>query len=210
MGSGDNIHHKRKAQRDFKRKSKALDTRPRILIVCEGEKTEPNYFREFPVKGNLVNVEIHGEGKNTRSLVEEAKRLARIANNNKEPYYQIWCVFDKDSFPQFNDAVKICESTKNFFAAYSNEAFEIWYLLHYNYHDAATSRTEYERMLSKNLKTKYEKNSKNMYAILLDKQPCAIRNAKKLRATYDSISPHSNNPCTTVYELVEELNKYIK
>ena len=44
-----------------------------FLIVCEGEKTEPNYFRSFPVNKNLIRLDIKGEGKNTKSLVEKAK-----------------------------------------------------------------------------------------------------------------------------------------
>jgi len=46
MGS-DDLFHKRKAKRaeEHRREIARRDPYERILIVCEGEKTEPNYFR---------------------------------------------------------------------------------------------------------------------------------------------------------------------
>jgi len=44
MGS-DDLFRKRKAA--LERKVREREQR-RILIVCEGEKTEPNYFKSFP------------------------------------------------------------------------------------------------------------------------------------------------------------------
>ncbi len=46
-------------RRNFDLKNK----RRKILIVCEGEKTEPNYFKSFPIDNKNWAVEIHGEGK---------------------------------------------------------------------------------------------------------------------------------------------------
>ncbi|OHD19758.1 MAG: hypothetical protein A2Y38_12070 [Spirochaetes bacterium GWB1_59_5] len=48
----------------------------RILIVCEGEKTEPNYFRSFSANPEVFeDIDIHGTGYNTGSLIREAIRL---------------------------------------------------------------------------------------------------------------------------------------
>ena len=51
--------------------------RERILIVCEGAKTEPNYFRAIQEKlpPRVVEVEIAGEGHNTLRLVETAQQI---------------------------------------------------------------------------------------------------------------------------------------
>ena len=70
MGT-DNFHHKRK-ESSLTRSKKHKNVLPFILIVCEGEKTEPNYFIWY--KNNCkqaINIEIFGEGKNTESLVRE-------------------------------------------------------------------------------------------------------------------------------------------
>ncbi|WP_224217287.1 RloB family protein [Vibrio cholerae] len=47
MGS-DNLHHKRKAkaERELSRRKSKRSSYEKVLIVCEGEKTEPNYFNE--------------------------------------------------------------------------------------------------------------------------------------------------------------------
>ena len=111
---------------------------PRILIVCEGSKTEPNYFRSFRVTND-----IYGEGLETMRVVEEAIRL----NDSEGPFAQIWCVFDRDDFPaeNFDNAVHRVQSraVEGFRVAYSNESFELWYLLHFEYLDAAVSRAQY-------------------------------------------------------------------
>lgn len=51
----------------FKRKENTRQTRKTILIVCEGEKTEPAYFQAFRLPHVI---EVLGVGKNTVSLVK--------------------------------------------------------------------------------------------------------------------------------------------
>jgi len=105
----------------------ATDTRQRFLIVCEGAKTEPQYFERFRVPGLVVKVE--GVGMNTLSLVEEAVKL-----REEDDYDQVWCVFDKDDFSidQFENAIH-CAKENGMYVAYSNQAFELWYVLHFEY-----------------------------------------------------------------------------
>lgn len=208
MGT-DDIFKKKRRSTEYARISKGKETRKRILIVCEGEKTEHNYFESFRQRGDLVKVYVHGEGKNTISLVAQADTLIKEYKDKHEPIDETWCVFDRDSFSadQFNGAIEKCRQ-KKYHAVYSNEAFEIWYLLHFEKHDTAYSRKQYEKMLSERLGEPYKKNSKDMYAKLIDKQNTAIKNAKSLREFYgEKHNPCLDNPCTLVYQLVEALNK---
>lgn len=186
-----------------KRKQRQLiDT---VLIVCEGKATEPNYFKKFP-QADVKPFVVKGTGKNTLSLVQEAERLQGEGAQEGKRYNQVWCVFDMDSFKaHFTNAIDSALS-KNFNMAYSNEAFELWYLLHFAYHDAALSRTQYEEKLTECLGRKYKKNDKELYEALLDKQPKAMRNAEKLLNSYSKQNPELNNPCTTVHRLVQTLN----
>lgn len=183
-----------------------IETRQKFLIVCEGERTEPNYFNKFPVPKNVINV--LGLGANTDSLVKEAIRLR---NQSDEKYDQVWCVFDRDNFPakNFNKAFEIA-SQNEIRVAYSNQAFELWYVLHFNYLDTAISRHQYKKILTRELKHKYDKKSKNIYFELLPNQKEAIKNAKTLYSQYKTNDPLNNIPSTTVHLLVEELIKYIK
>ncbi|MFN3309755.1 MAG: RloB family protein [Anaerolineales bacterium] len=70
-----------------------LDVRqlfPRFLIVCEGEQTEPNYFRSFRVN---ADIEVVGTGCNTLGILECAKRYIKEARRRDLEYDQIWLVF---------------------------------------------------------------------------------------------------------------------
>lgn len=182
------------------------EPKPTILIVCEGMRTEPRYFEAFKVSSAEVTVE--GKGRNTDSLVEYAIRLKK-KRKGSERYDQVWCVFDRDSFPpqQFNRALELA-SKNNIRVAYSNEAFELWFLLHFNYYDTAMSRAQYAEKLSELLGREYKKNDGDLYRILLSKQSIAIRNANNLLEKYVPSNPCEDKPSTTVHHLVEELNKY--
>jgi hypothetical protein len=186
------------------RRINTRELKQRFLIVCEGERTEPNYFRQFRVPKNVVALDVVGFGYNTVSLVEKAISLSR-----QEEYDQVWCVMDRDSFPaqDFNNAFQIA-SANNIRIAYSNEAFELWYLLHFHYYNTAISRADYTTKLTGLLGKRYAKNSNDMYELLLSRQDAAIKNAARLLEIYNPSYPENDNPSTTVHLLVFELRKY--
>lgn len=134
-----------------------------------------------------------------------------MAIKRREKFDQIWCVFDRDSFTSenFNEAIILAKHHK-IKVAYSNEAFELWYLLHFNYYETAFSRQSYEDMLTELLGYQYKKNCPTMYVELLNLQSIAINNANKLLTQYSSINTEQDNPSTTVHLLVLELNKWVK
>ncbi|MCX6579220.1 MAG: RloB family protein [Candidatus Aminicenantes bacterium] len=209
MGT-DNLYWKRK-NRSFDRRSGNRGTPPNsFLIVCEGEKTEPNYFKAFSRLISSVKVKVEGCGMNTLSLVKRAGEISHQARKTGENYDQVWCVFDKDNNPLncFNAAFELA-GKKNIKIAYSNEAFELWYLLHFHYFNTGISRDDYIKKLSVLLNSPYEKNSLEMYQALLDKQQTAIKNAEKLLQNYAPPNPGKDNPSTNVHLLVQELNKFL-
>jgi hypothetical protein len=181
----------------------------RILIVCEGEKTEPNYFRKFPENPEVYDhIDIFGTGYNTVSLVNEAIRLKLEAQKIKEPYIEVWCVFDKDDFPIdcFINAI-ILAGKNQIKCAYSIEAFELWYLLHFNYYDTALSRSQYKEKLSALLGKTYLKNDKEMYQLLQKATSTALQNARRLYTLQHNRPFAKQNPVTTVFKLVERLSQ---
>ena len=178
--------------------------RPTFLIVCEGKQTEPNYFRAFRVNAHVV---ILGLGAHSLGLVQETCAL-----QVEGEYDQVWCVMDRDSWPaeHFNAALEIGRA-KGVRMAYSNQAFEVWYLLHYSYHDVATDRSDYGRLLARRLGRPYRKNDREMYSLLKVQQADAIRNATRLLDSYGSRhNPEQDNPCTTVHLLVQELTRHLR
>ncbi|SMD44823.1 RloB-like protein [Aquiflexum balticum DSM 16537] len=218
-----NEHLKRFAREEEKRKRDFRTKRQFYLIVCEGEKTEPNYFKglkEDLPKGVLTfyQIDIEGTGRNTQSLVDEALRLKlSYEKENSRPIDRLWVVFDKDSFSaqDFNSAIQRCSnSSPEIGCAWSNEAFELWYLLHFHFYNNGINRTDYQQLIEGNLRPhigehyRYQKNSEEMYDLLktYGNQDNAIRNAKNLTENLIGQQDYANhNPCTMVWKLVEEL-----
>jgi hypothetical protein len=188
------------------RKVDTREVRQRFLIVCEGEKTEPNYFRNFRVPKNVAEIDVQGLGENPSKLVQSAKEL-----KEQEDYDQVWCVFDRDSWTveDFNNAIKNAKA-QGFKIAYSNEAFELWYVLHFEFLNTGIPRKDYLRKLTSLLDRAYQKNSETIYNELFEKQSIAIRNAENLLKQYAPHIPVEDNPSTTVHLLVQELNKFIQ
>lgn len=196
----------------FKRFKRDIDSHTmeeieRFLIVCEGEKTEPLYFEFFEVFS--ANIKVIGAAKNTESLVNSA-----IDFKNKGEYDQVWCVFDKNSFndQQFNNACSKA-AQNGMHVAYSNQSFELWYILHFGLLESQLDRHQYINNLDvffkKQFGKSYQKNDIETFQLLRPFQEIAIRNAKKLASYYNpSNTPSKRFPVTYVFELVEELNKF--
>ncbi|MFA6101339.1 MAG: RloB family protein [Victivallaceae bacterium] len=211
------------------REVRNIPVRRYYLIICEGAKTEPNYFKSLRKKlpTDIVRcIDISGTGTNTLSLLDCAESEYKKREKSQDPPYdKIWLVFDKDSFPpaDFDNTISSAKSrTKpgkcDWDCAWSNEAFELWYLLHFSHHSSNLSRKQFkdklETAMKKNLgKTiKYKKNDENMYSLLEQFQGAAIAHARKMLETQEAlkIPPSRMNPATRVHLLVEELTRYIE
>ena len=219
---------KRLVRGNAKRKIDIRTKRKYYLIVCEGVQTEPNYFeaiKERLPKGVLTSchIEIEGAGRNTESLLDETIRLmGKWHEETGRQIDKVWIVFDRDSFEaqQFNNAIARCKQSKpEIGCAWSNEAFELWYLLHLIYFDNAIRRTEYQRMLEEQLSKKigqpfkYTKNSKEMFSILAQygNIDFAIDNAVRLEEIWEGQEDYANHkPCTKVHHLIIELRLLVK
>lgn len=202
-----------------KRENTKREQIPSFHLFCEGENTEPLYFNQFPIS-NLGHCKGYGETK--VPLVEKAlkyKRENRIDKNSKD---QTWVVFDYDyngelqpaQKEEFNTAINKAEGN-NIKWAVSNDAFELWYVLHFQNCNAQQLRHWYNQRIENYTGEKYDKDRKiamKMYDLLLPKQAKAIQRALTLKGQYDEADKaHADkNPFTTVHELVIELNEHIK
>ena len=202
-----NRHERQLTQR------KQRPIRQRFLIVCEGKQTEPNYFKALTKGIESIHCEIRGKGKNTKSLVKEAITLK--ANND---FDKIWVVFDKDEVPDndFNDAIKKAEKN-GIECAWSNAAFELWFLYHFENVTAQLLRKDYQKELSRavNKSGKYNKKSKYQYdktdtenfSIMTSygSQENAILRAETQSKKFSDNNYANHNPCTMVFKLVKQL-----
>ncbi len=189
-----------------------------IYVFTEGTKTEPIYFesKKSEIRRNYIKIEIKGSGYNTVSLVDYV--LDFIKENKIDlTIDECWVVFDKDDFVKdFDNAINKAE-TNNLKVAYSNEAFELWFLLHFSFMSSAIRRKDYNKKVTENLrrltgdkKYKYSKTT-GIYSLIKDRESDAIKNAKKLLKQHaEEKSFLKKNPSTTVHLLVEKLNKLKK
>lgn len=216
----EQLKAERRKEPSLERSVAVLTEKPSILIVCEGEKTEPSYFNQFRITS--ANVKSVGEGYNTVSLVNRALALAQQGN-----YDQVWCVFDKDDFNDndFNSAIQKAEAN-NFGVAYSNQAFEYWLLLHFNDHQGGgMHRDSYNDKINEHLKpfeVIYNGNGTKLveedFFELLDgiddrtsrkRAEFAIDRAERNYNNFDHTNPAREESSTTVFRLVRELLKYV-
>lgn len=132
------------------RKQGTRNVKQSFLIVCEGVRTEPDYFKAF------------------RMTTATVKAIG--------------------------------------------QAFEYWFLLHFNLYRGPLHRQNYADMLSKLIGLPYSKNEgfgAVMYNRLYHLQLQAIKNAALVLNEVSNGNPAMEESSTTVHLLVEELNKYI-
>ena len=201
---------------DLKRTKPIIEKKQSFLIVCEGKNTEPDYFRNFKIK--TATIKTVGLGYNTLSLVNRAEELRKQGN-----YDQVWCVFDKDDFLDFDEAIQKAAKL-GFKTAWSNQAFEYWLLLHFEDHQGGgMNRKLYYDKINTYLKpfdVVYDEDSKNItdeiFFILkaqeiktnISREDLAIKRAKRNLKFHEDETPKNSESCTTVFQLVEEILKY--
>lgn len=208
---------KREAKAAKKRKENSRSKIVRFLIVCEGERTEPNYFQAL-VKDRYSEVrdeKILGEGRSTCALVRRTLQVKEELERKRQlSFDRIWVVFDKDDFNDFYEAIDLAKEY-SFNCAWSNEAFELWYFLHFQYLDAGISRHDYIVKLQNEIRKhagyeeyKYKKNDALIYKIVtqIGNEDFAKQCAARLRSFFEGDRDYKEHkPCTTVDLLVDEL-----
>jgi RloB-like protein len=201
-----------------------------FLIVCEDEKTEPAYFEQFKtqIPPDTIYLKSVGTGRDAKGVVERAiieKEALTLAS--KKEVDVVWVVFDKDSadenaakIQRFEDAFKIAKK-ENMKVAYSNEAFELWLLLHLTDVNSTIPlpRTTIYTVLEEKIRRFdpyktfiYEHGNPNIVSIIskMGDENKAIIRAKQLLIDQKGRKPIEANPSTKVQELVVELREWIR
>jgi len=203
------------SKRESGRRVRVTPTKPVIIVVCDGAKTEPIYFRNFKSRDKLFHVKVVSSGKNYQDLIKKGL----LESNGVESVCDVWCVSDVDADPNTphneifkNQQLKEFEKQAHkhgFQIVLSNPCFELWYLLHFAYSTSnMPTYKSVEQKLSANL-SGYNK-TKNYFGELTGRMDEAISNAKKLRKHHEGIGINdfacvATNPYTDVWKLVEKV-----
>lgn len=124
---------RRQQPRALVRAAPVREENPVLLILCQGTVTEVEYFEHFELA--TADIKAIGKAYDPEKLVEHALELREEAEQRKDPYQQVWCVFDKDDTDagDFHAAIQKAQA-HGIQVAYSNQAFEYWLLLHFDPH----------------------------------------------------------------------------
>ena len=201
----------------YKRRAPFRLAKEEVLVVCGGQ-TEQIYFDAFkqvfrPSLGN-ISIITAVEAKSPTQIVEHAVK----AWQRKDSYNAVWCVFDKDDFLDFDDAI-IAAQRNSIGVAFSNQAFEVWFINHCRLLDSAMNRSKYKDELTKLLAFQYDKGQDTMVKVcdvLLTEErvKTAIANARfgYERHMTESVphKPSAFESCTTVYLLAKSLLNWVE
>ena len=221
MGT-DDLFHKRKAKKtkDLKRRKATRAPYAKVLIVREGEKTEPHYFNGLKdhYKLNSANVEVCADGSSDPlGIYNFATTRYRQEKSAGDPFDKVYCVFDKynhASFSQALCAIRDANPRNTFVAIPSIPCFEFWLLLHYKYTTrpfmSSSGASACDQVLAE-LRTflhGYAKGNGNMFRMLFIRLEQAKKNAA--RAAKAAADSGTDNPTTKLHELVAFLQNIKK
>lgn len=187
------------------------------LIVTDTKGTEGNYINGLKntlpaeMQGRLVIKVINDV--RTLDLVKECKDQATLLPQYSKP----WIMFDRDEVISFDNIIKSAE-IKGINVAWSNRCLEVWFEAYFRNMTYCDTSEECWKKFAKLFKEKtgkeYKKSNPEIYNLLKlygDEEKAIKRAAKKHQEqTKMDSKPSAMNPCSTVYLLVDEIQKKIK
>jgi hypothetical protein len=197
----------RKQNRAYKRNEPYRDS-SFFVIVCEGVKTEIEYFENFQQieqqRVKIVSVAPDENKSAPKWVLDKATKISESLLLKDENDDQLWIVTDTDRWKteHLRTIQDACEQTKNWHFVVSNPCFEVW--LHAHVQDLENLS---EGSLCHNLKKEFNQfKVDGQFSQPLRNLPLAIERARRI-----DISQHfiPDSLRTKVYLLVEELIKRI-
>jgi hypothetical protein len=198
----------RNRQRRKGRKSAFRDPKPTILVVTEGEATEPEYIDGFrrECRNPRVTIRFAREHGVPMTLVRNAKQYKREAEeeaarekDDNLAYDSVWCVFDIDDHPAIGEAKEMARDN-SIRLAISNPCIELWLLLHFRDNPGMQDRDTMLKKLKEHV-PKYDKHID--FKIYAEGYPQAVQRARKMQDDAEEAGEPNRNPTTGIYELTE-------
>ncbi len=193
-----------------------------MLIVCEGEKTEPQYLREIQRQHRLATAHVQvlacADGSAPMQVVEYAARLFHDGDQAKRieagAFDRIAVVFDRDSHASYHDALGKAQALHDsglrnderrrvpFCVVASVPCFELWLLLHFEDVLAPLSRQDAVQRLKQHLPD-YQKGQGGHWAATQSR--CGEATARTGRLAASTCADDGDQPFTAMHDLVARL-----
>jgi hypothetical protein len=212
---------KERQRRQLERKSGRRASYDRLLIVSEGSRTEPGYFREVIAHHRLPSAHVVVRpsllGTQPLLVVDYAEQLFVDGDAHRrlapKVYDRVYAVFDRDEHPTFHEALARARALDGrlrndlkrpvpFVAVPTRPCFEFWLLLHFEDVRHLLHREEVLQRLKRHLPD-YEKGSRGIFAATQPRLPIALERARLLAQRADPAD--DREPYAGVAELVDRL-----
>ncbi len=116
MGSDDLFNRRKAKAAELSRRKPVRGPYEKVLIVCEGSKTEPLYFEELVDHYEIhsANICVSGDcGSDPVSVVQHGFQLYLDEKKaDSGPFDRVYCVIDKDAHQNYDQALKMLASAK--------------------------------------------------------------------------------------------------
>ena len=199
----------------YERRSAIRQPFEKILVVCEGTKSEPQYFEGLRREFSLTSVTIKA------SREKDVLKMVEFAIKELKNYDKVFCVFDRDAHKNFQKAIDLAKNSQegrkgSLKTFVSIPCFEMWVLLHFSYSTKAyvsTGKKSACEHVVKDLSAHipgYKKSYPNLFATISGKLEQAKTNSKKLQKHHNQESSSSRNPSSQLHELVDYLQNLRK
>lgn len=220
MGKDHQPKH-RQAARDIQRRAAVRKPYERLLIVCEGEKTEPQYLREIQRCFRLATAHVqvlHSPfGTEPQQVLDYALVLFKEGDSVRgvapREFDRVVVVFDRDEHRTYHEALAKAAGQNGRLKNDSGIAvpldvvasvpcFELWLLLHFENVQAPLHRVEALERLRVHLPG-YEKGCGGHWAATQAR--CAEATQRAQRLAEVNTAHGDTQPYTAMHELVRRL-----
>ena len=187
------------------------------LIITDTKETEGNYITGLKntlpksLQGRLIIKVI--EDQRTQDLIKVCKEKA--ASNPQ--YAKLWIMFDRDEVKDFDDIINNA-NRQGINVAWSNCCLEVWFEAYFQNMTHCDTSEKCWKQFAKLFKQKtgkgYKKANTDIYNLLkeyVDEEKAIDRARHRHNEFKENVNKASEmNPCSTVYLLVDEIQKTIK
>lgn len=103
-----------------------------LCFLVEGE-TEGNYISAYARRLGVLNKIsiIKPSGNSPAEMVREAARILALDELKGTTLREVWCVFDRDRHPSYQEAFELASRNRRIRLCWSNPCIELWFLMHF-------------------------------------------------------------------------------
>ena len=210
-------HPRERQARALQRKRGKRPPYDRVLIVCEGSKTEPLYFDDIRIENRVPSAHVSVMPSRYGTQPLQVVKFACDKFQESRTFEWVFAVFDRDDHETYQDALRAATRLDNtlrntekkkvrFIAVPSVPCFELWVLLHFTDIQEYFHRDEIVARLCKHI-ANYQKGTGGVYGLTVKHLPLATGRAQRLQQLH---SPHSGNQPFTNVDVVVTLLRGIR